>query len=199
MSKNSVCVSLASLTLLALTACASVMPPPPAPPTAYPRMAAILTDGVEITGEGWKLTKGDPVAPPFQNSVPSMQMTNAAMLEGYEAAVTAGAKYCRVKVAGREEALYGVLALNPVVSTSTDSSAKRVYRIVVTKKRVDSALGGQVSLLYQPYDYTMQILSVNKAGESYYETVKRSGPSWLLWISDAPFPGQKTRTIPMSS
>ena len=154
-------------------------------------MAALLTEGVEIAGDDWKLMTGDPVAPPFQNRMPAIGVTNAALLDGYEKAVQAGAKHCRVKVPNREKTLYGVLALCPVVTTSTDSSAKRVYRIVVTQDRVNSALGGQVSLLYQPYDYTTQRLSVNRAGEQYYETVKRNGPSWLLWISDAPFPGQK--------
>ena len=74
--------------------------------------------------------------------------------------------------------------------TTKDTSAKRVYRIQIPEKHVHAARGGQVSVVYQPYDYFRPEVLANEEGVEYYGDVETTGASWVLWLSDAPFPGQ---------
>jgi len=87
----------------------------------------------------------------------------------------------RVHVPSRDEPLYGRLAFFHVYSTA-QGSAGRIYRLVVPRKYVDRARGGNVSVIYQPYEARYRDpLSGNTAK---YDVAK---VSWALWLSDVPF------------
>ena len=181
---------LTAVSAVGLMSCAITLPPPPALSMTYPRLAAVLTGGVEIRGTDWALKSGDPVPAPFKTQARRIP-AGTDPIDLYEEKLKDGAQYCRVVVPQREKPLYGVLSLGAVVANTKESSARRVYRIAVPPARVQSALGGQVSVIYQPYAYTQQVRRTARTGDQFYANAKATGWSWMLWISDAPFPGQK--------
>ena len=174
---------------VALHGCGS-LPPPEMPGETMPRHVALLTPGVEIRADSgaWALTGSRPTQPPFRSEGPFAVV--GSPLNHFDQALAQGAQLVRVQVPQLEEPLYGVLSLNGVYETTTDTSAKRVYRLQIPEKHVHAARGGQVSVVYQPYDFTHQVVLENESGTEYYGDVETTGASWVLWLSDAPFPGQ---------
>ena len=192
---------LAALAVLAVApqfACAKPhLAEPPAPATLRPKFLSILTEGVMIEGqeENWEIVAGDPVEPPFASEWPGGKPVAATgdLLEKHGAFVEGGARRCRVKVPGRAKPLYGVLALLPVFESSSSSSARRTFRISIPAERIEQALGGQVSVVFEPYPYTFRYIAKNPADEEYYAETTAEAPSWVLWISDAPFAGGRSK------
>ena len=178
--------------ILVLTGCVVTVPPAELPSRIVPRHVAMLTEGAEITAENsdWKLAGTDPVKPPFLSDGPQ-QVPSDGILDAYDEFLATGAELVRIRVPGREKALYGVLHLGRVFETSLETSAKRTYRISIPPNRVADALGGQVSVVYQPYSYQREAVASDPAGNQFYVKKKDSSASWVLWLSDAPFPGQE--------
>ncbi len=183
----------ALLVCLASIGCDEAHLPTPTPPQALPAtFVSILTPEVSITGQDqkWSLAGQDPTGAPFISAWPEELSVAAtpALLELSPHFLRKGAQRCFVKVPGRDKPLYGVLALLPVYVTSPNSSARRTYRMDIKPENVQPALGGQVSVVYEPYDYTYDTIAVNpQTQKGYISTVKGEAPSWVLWISDAPF------------
>jgi hypothetical protein len=154
---------------------------------------SILNEGVMIeAADGkWELPAGEPVAPPFVGRWPggAAMPATGELLEKYGAFLSAGAVRCRVVVPGRKKPLYGVLALLPVFENSKSSSARRTYRISIPAERIEQALGGHVSVVYEPYPYSYQAIAKDKEGREFYADQMAEAASWVLWISDAPFAG----------
>jgi hypothetical protein len=171
------------------------LPPPALPDAAAPTFLSVLTEGVVIEAEdgSWDVGSGDPVRPPFGSNAPggAAPVASGALLEKYTDYVQAGARHVRVKVPGRNKPLYGVLALLPVFSTSTSSSARRTFRIDIPNSRIQEALGGQVSVIYEPYPYSHKTVAKNENGDDELKDSQAEAPSWILWVSDAPFAGGK--------
>jgi hypothetical protein len=156
---------------------------------------------IENPDEGWKLTVGEPSPPPFLSDWPADVRPNllqggwggpqdpkGALLEEYDVFLKSGAHRCRATVASQKAPLYCVLALLPVIANGSSSSVRRTYRIAVPVARVKQALGGQVSVVFEPYGYTFQTVTDNGEREYYADNPGESA-SWILWISDAPFAG----------
>jgi hypothetical protein len=169
------------------------LPMPALPDAAAPTFLSVLTEGVVIEAEdgSWDVASGDPVRPPFGSHAPgdAAPAANGALLEKYGEFVQAGARHVRVRVPGRHKPLYGVLALLPVYSTSTSSSARRTFRIEIPNNRIQEALGGQVSVIYEPYPYSRKTVAKNQDGDDELKDSQAEAPSWILWVSDAPFAG----------
>jgi len=85
----------------------------------------------------------------------------------------------RVHVSGRKRALYGLLAFFPVYSTA-EGSAGRLYRIDIPDRYIERAAGGNVSVVYQPYEARYR---EPESGD----IATTEGVSWALWMSDVPF------------
>jgi hypothetical protein len=172
----------------------SHLPPPEMPSAASPTFVAMLTPGVSIQGDDgkWQVAGEDPVSPPpFQSDWPA-DLTRGAtpkLLELSAHFTATGARHCWVKVPGRDKALYGVLALLPVFSTSSNPSAKRTYRMDIPGANVDQARGGQISVVYEPYPYAYKAIEKDAKGKEYVADASGEMPSWILWISDVPFAG----------
>jgi hypothetical protein len=84
----------------------------------------------------------------------------------------------RVHVDGLDEPLHGLLAFFPVDATA-EGSARRIYRMDVPRGYIERASGGNVSVVYQPYNATV----VDAFGASSTVTYV----AWALWLSDVPF------------
>lgn len=85
----------------------------------------------------------------------------------------------RVHVAGQERPLHGLLAFFPVFSTA-EGSASRLHRIEIPERYIERAVGGGVSVVFQPYEARYR-----DAESGDIETTERV--SWALWMSDVPF------------
>ncbi len=175
-----------------MTGCVVTVPPAQLPNRIVPRHVALLTQGTEIVAEtnDWQLAGTDPVKPPFLSRGPH-QVPSDGILDSYDEFLSSGAQLVRIRLPYREKPLFGVLHLGRVFETSLESSAKRTYRISIPKKRVQDALGGQVSVVYQPYEYERDAVAMDPAGNQFYVKENDSSVSWVLWMSDAPFPGQE--------
>jgi hypothetical protein len=164
---------------------------PPLPSAAPPTFIAMLTPGVSIESlDGrWHIAGEDPAQPPFTSAWPDEipRQASPQLLELSGHFLARGAQPCWVRVLGREKPLYGVLALLPVFSTATNPSARRTYRMDVPQANVQQALGGQISVLFEPYPYAYQTVATSAKGVSYVTDVAGEVASWVLWISDVPF------------
>jgi hypothetical protein len=169
------------------------LPPPELPPTEAPQFIAMLTPGVTIEDQQhrWIITGDTPVSPPFISDWPEDLTRGASpkLLELSSHFTAKGAQYCSIKVPNIDKPFYCVLALLPVFTTSSNPSAKRTYRMSVDDKNVEEARGGQVSVVYEPYPYTYRKIELDPKGHEYIADAPGEVASWILWISDVPFPG----------
>src|SRR5579863_2835218 len=166
--------------------------PPAAPQAAPPQFVAMLSQGITIQAQDrrWGIGGDDPAPPPFLSSWPPAVPKGAspALLEQSAQFLAAGAQQCWVRVPGREKALYGVLALLPVFVTSPNPSARRTYRVEIPLSNIQQALGGQISVVYEPYPYSYQaIVTDPQTKKEEYADQNGEAASWVLWISDIPF------------
>jgi hypothetical protein len=164
---------------------------PGLPYAQTPTFVAMLTPGVTIEGvDGrWRITGQDPSTPPFLSAWPDEipRSASPALLEQSSHFARTGARPCWVKVPGRDKPLFGLLALFPVFTTSSNPSALRTYRMDVPSSNVQQALGGQISVLYEPYPYSYDTLGADRKGNQYVTQAQGEVASWVLWISDVPF------------
>ncbi len=176
------------------------LPPPELPPSEAPQFIAMLTPGVTIEDQQhkWVITGDTPTSPPFISDWPETLTRGASpkLLELSSHFTAKGAQYCSIKVPSVDKPFYCVLALLPVFSTSSNPSAKRTYRMSVDDRNVEEARGGQVSVVYEPYPYTYRKIELDPKGHEYVAEAPGEVASWILWISDVPFPGSTRMTDP---
>lgn len=169
------------------------LPPPELPSAVPPQFISMLTPGVTIEDQQhkWVISGDTPVSPPFVSNWPETLTRGASpkLLELSSHFTAEGAQYCSIKVPNVEKPFYCVLALLPVFSTSSNPSAKRTYRMSVNDTNVEEARGGQVSVVYEPYPYTYRKIELDPKGNEYVADAPGEVASWVLWISDVPFPG----------
>ncbi|HIC43331.1 MAG TPA: hypothetical protein EYO73_03280 [Sulfurimonas sp.] len=114
--------------------------------------------------------------PPFHSSTPynSLQMTDKDLLKAYQNALHHGAKHVRVKVPGKEEALYGVLALDKADKDGVGPGTQS-YKVVVPKPYIDAAKKENISVVYEYYKLK---------NDSFIDVSDIKERSCILWISD---------------
>lgn len=89
----------------------------------------------------------------------------------------------RVHVAGHDRPLHGLLAFFPVYSTA-EGSAGRLYRMDIPDRYIEQAAGGNVAVIYQPYEARYRYRGATSGD---IEIRKPERVSWALWMSDVPF------------
>lgn len=118
---------------------------------------------------------GKNFTPPFQldtwNAKRGM-WSYANILDKSQDALEMGAKRVRVKTPYFDEDLYGIMVFSKVDEERAQGPAARSYLITIPKNRVESAAGGRTSVIYEPHKI--------KGGGEWF--------SWILWLSDTPFP-----------
>ncbi|MHC5022030.1 MAG: hypothetical protein ACYTGX_18375 [Planctomycetota bacterium] len=182
---------LAGLAAGALAGCASG--PPPAT-YVKPKYVSMLTDGVAIHDEAgaWTITGSDPVAPPFYSEAFNWDPAEGGTIDRFDDALLMGARKVKVEYPGLEKPLYGVLAICPINESTTESSAKRAYRMAVPESYVQQARGARISVVYQPYKIVVTerpggLFIFGALAKAAEQKSSHNRVSWILWMSDAPF------------
>lgn len=136
----------------------------------------ITTDGLVIKAENgsFVLEKGT-FDPPFQLDTYNAklgQWNKDNIKDNVLGALEMGAEKVKVKVPGYDEEFYGVLALSKVDAMRAEGPASRSYLLSVPDTYAANAQGGRTSVVYEPHSLG--------GGQSWF--------SWVLWLSDVPFP-----------
>lgn len=175
--------TLASMASLAtLTACESTpveitdrsMRPIPVGFVANRDITITAADG------SFELKGGQQFSTPFQSDIWSRNFPNLGddrIVEGFAGVRAGGARDVRVRVAGRPEALYGVLVLSPVFG-SAEGPGARSYQISVPQDKIEAAYAGRTAVAYENVRYIRR-----------WDTGARRDAqwrSWILWLSMTP-------------
>ncbi len=113
---------------------------------------------------------------PFQSSTRynSLEMPDRDLPKAYRQALHHGAKHVRIKVANRENELFGVLALDKADDDGVGPSTQS-YKIILPQPYIDAAKNGKISVVYEYYKLKNDgLIDVGKIKER----------SWILWLSD---------------
>lgn|GEM_PF-934072 len=172
-------VGAATIILVALLAsCGSLSLGAPVGPATNPwtviPSGVVESAGVTLTAQTGAFRLAGPAStePPEMFKTPFSMMCNTfgrLSPATWRTAADRGAQPVEILVPGRSRPLYGVLALCKA-HPSDGSAAARSYRIVVPKSRIAQTSGGRVAFVYE-------LGSVNF-------------PTWILWLSEVPFPVQ---------
>lgn len=113
---------------------------------------------------------------PFQSSTRynSLEMRDKELPKAYKLALHHGARHVKVKVPGKKEELYGVLALDKADQDGIGPGTQS-YKIIIPQPYIDSAREGKISVVYEYYHLKNDgLIDVGDIKER----------SWILWFSD---------------
>jgi len=113
---------------------------------------------------------------PFQSSTRynSLEMRDKELPKAYKLALHHGARHVRVKVPGRNEELFGVLALDKADQDGIGPGTQS-YKIIIPQPYIDAAREGKISVVYEYY---------HLKNDGFIDVGDIKERSWILWISD---------------
>jgi hypothetical protein len=119
--------------------------------------------------KSFTIKSGERFVPPFHSST---IWHHAVQSPDFKEALNAhNAKLVNVRMQSLNKELYGVLEFSDVYEECQTTASARSYYITIPDKYIDDAQGGRISVVYE-----------------YYSCSRGSDiPTWILWLSDAPF------------
>ena len=157
---------------LVATACGSVR---------VPGSVGVDTRDIVIEGEDFRLVEGE--AEPLPFTVAPRPVTDD-VIDRYDDFRELGAEPVKVHVPGRAEPLHGLLSLHELPQ-GAKGPGSRSLSIRIPPEYIQAALGGKVSVVYEPVqsEFTMFKCWPAQAARC------GAGPhlGWVLWMSDRPF------------
>ncbi len=113
---------------------------------------------------------------PFQSSTRynSLEMRDSELPKAYKLALHHGARHVKVSVPGRDEELFGVLALDKADQDGIGPGTQS-YKIIIPQPYIDAAKDGKISVVYEYY---------HLKNDGFIDVGDIKERSWILWFSD---------------
>ncbi len=159
-----------SLSLLIFSGCST---------TTYNRtipQGEIEDKNIIITARDKSFTLQGKFSSPFQSSTRynSLEVYDRELPKAYKLALHHGARHVRIKVSGKKEELFGVLALDKADQDGIGPGTQS-YKIIIPQPYIDAARDGKISVVYEYYKLK---------NDGFIDVGEIKERSWILWLSD---------------
>jgi len=136
----------------------------------------IENQNIIITARDNSFTLQGKFTSPFQSSTRynSLEMRDHELPKAYKLALHHGARHVKIKVPGRNEELFGVLALDKADQDGIGPGTKS-YKIIIPQPYIDAAKDGKISVVYEYY---------RLQNDGFIDVGDIKERSWILWLSD---------------